>query len=115
MNEEHPFTLPRGYLAPDGKLHRDGAMRAALAGDEILPLEDPRVKGNRAYLVVLLLARVITRLGNLSGDDVTPFVVEGLFSADLAYLQSFYRKVNGLDAGREVTCPHCGKAFTELA
>jgi hypothetical protein len=115
MHEEHPFTLPRGYLAPDGTLHREGSMRPALAGDEIQPLEDPRVKGNRAYLVVLLLARVITRLGTLSGDEVTPAVIERLFSIDLAYLQTFYRKVNGLDGAREATCPHCGKVFTEPA
>lgn len=91
-------------------------MRPAVAGDEILPLEDPRVKGNRAYLVVLLLSRVITRLGSLAGDDITPGVIEGLFSADLAYLQAFYRKVNGLDGSGipagEVACPHCGKSFT---
>jgi hypothetical protein len=86
-------------------------MRLASAADEILPLADPRVKGNRAYLVILLLARVITRLGDLEGEALGPDVVEGLFSGDLAYLQAFYRRVNGLDAEREVSCPHCGRAF----
>jgi hypothetical protein len=114
MKTEHPFTLPRGYLAADGKIHRAGTMRPALAGDEILPLEDPRVKGNRAYLVILLLARVITRLGDLAGDAVTPAVIEGLYSADLAYLQRFFREVNKIDTdqpGGEIICPHCGGAF----
>ena len=86
-------------------------MRLALAGDEILPLEDPRVKGNRAYLVILLLARVVTRLGDLKGDEISPSVIESLYSADLAYLQSFYRKINRIEAGGEVTCPHCGRSF----
>jgi len=113
MKKEHPFTLPRGYLAPDGTIHREGTMRLALAGDEILPLEDPRVKGNRAYLVILLLARVITRLGDLSGEAVTPAVIEGLYSADLAHLQRFFREINELDSdpGGEIICPHCGGSF----
>ena len=86
-------------------------MRLASAADEILPLEDPRVRGNRAYLVVLLLSRVVKRLGDLAGDDVSPEVIEGLFSVDLAALQDFYRQINGLD-DREVTCPHCRRSFS---
>lgn len=86
-------------------------MRLARAGDEILPLEDPRVKGNRAYLVILLLSRVITRLGDLGDSDITPAVVEGLYSGDLAYLQDFYLEVNALEGASEVTCPHCGRSF----
>ena len=111
MDEEHPFTLPMGLVTPDGKVHREGVMRRALAADEIHPLEDPRVKGNRAYLVILLLSRVVKRLGDLRGDDITPSIIEGLFAADLAYLQDFYRRLNGLDRKKEITCPHCGKGF----
>jgi hypothetical protein len=111
MKTELSFTLPQGYAAPDGRIHREGAMRLALAGDEILPLEDPRVRGNRAYLVILLLSRVITRLGDLKGDEISPAVIEGLYSADLAYLQAFYRKINQLEGAAEITCPHCGRAF----
>lgn len=111
MKTEFVFTLPRGYLAADGTVHREGVMRLASAADEILPLEDPRVRGNRAYLVILLLARVVERLGDLSGDTVTPEVIEGLFSADLAALQQFYRQINGLE-DREVGCPHCGRTFS---
>jgi hypothetical protein len=111
MDTEHAFTLPMGLATPDGKVHREGAMRLALAADEILPLEDPRVKGNRAYLVILLLSRVVSRLGDLRGDEITPSVIEGLYAADLAYLQGLYRKLNGLDGTKEATCPHCGKTF----
>ena len=109
MQTEFPFTLPRGYLAPDGRVHHEGVMRLASAADEIIPLEDPRVRGNRAYLVILLLSRVIVRLGDLDGDAVSPECIEGLFSADLAYLQRRYREINALDEGREtITCPRCG-------
>ena len=108
---EFPFTLPQGYRAADGRLHRDGSMRLARAGDEILPLEDPRVKGNRAYLVILLLARVVTRLGDVPRGEITPQVIENLFSADLAYLQGFYKKINGLDGHGTSTCPRCGHTF----
>ena len=86
-------------------------MRLALAADEILPLEDPRVKGNRAYLVILLISRVVTRLGDLEGDAITPAVIEGLFAGDLAYLQKLYVELNGLEGALELTCPHCGKSF----
>jgi hypothetical protein len=110
--EERAFTLPHGYVAPDGRVHREGAMRRALAADEILPLEDPRVKSNRAYLVILLLARVITRLGDLDGDRIGPSVVEGLYASDLAYLQALYRDWNGLDGAGSIVCPHCGKTFS---
>jgi hypothetical protein len=113
MELEHAFTLPRGYVAPDGTVHKDGVMRLARAGDEIEPLEDPRVRANRAYLVILLLARVITRLGPLT--DVTPSIVEQLFSADLAHLQAVYRRLNGLEAERELTCPHCGRSIPPSA
>ena len=112
METEFPFNLPRGYLAPDGTVHRRGVMRLACAADEIIPPEDPRVRGNRAYLVILLLARVIVRLGDFEGDDVSPECIEGLFSADLAYLQSRYREINGLKiAESKITCPRCGETI----
>lgn len=91
---EFEFTLPKGYLDPEGNLHRRGVMRLATAMDEITPLRDPRVKANPAYATVIILARVILRLGALT--EVTTAVVEGFFSADLNYLQNFYRKINDL-------------------
>ncbi|HAX76237.1 MAG TPA: hypothetical protein DCY88_10460, partial [Cyanobacteria bacterium UBA11372] len=89
------FTLPKGYLDAEGNLHRKGIMRLAKAMDEIVPLRDPRVKSNPAYSTVIILSRVITRLGAL--DEVTPAVIEGLFATDLNYLYQFYRRINELD------------------
>lgn len=110
LQTEFEFTLPRGYVDSEGNLHKHGVMRLATAADEILPLRDPRVKANQAYLVVILLSRVITKLDNLS--DINTKVIEGLFSADLAYLQNFYRQIN--ENGHtmiEATCPECKKSF----
>lgn len=110
MQTEFPFTLPMGYVDADGALHRDGVMRLATAFDEIAPLKDPRVHGNSAYLLVILMARVITRLGTL--EQVNPKVIEGLYAADLAYLQALYGRLN--DSGHDrvrTRCPHCEKEF----
>lgn len=95
---EHPFTLPLGYLDEDGTLHREGTMRLATAADEIHPLRDPRVQQNDAYLIVIILARVVTSLGSLG--QVTTKVVEGLYAADLAFLQELYNSVNQVPAER---------------
>jgi len=90
---EIEFTLPKGFVDADGELQKDGLMRLATAADEILPLKDPRVKSNPAYLAVIVLSRVITRLGTL--QDVNTKVVEGLFASDLNYLQNLYETFNG--------------------
>ncbi len=92
---EFEFLLPKGYLDPDGNLHRKGTMRLSRAMDEIIPLRDPRVKANPAYATIVILARVITRLGAI--DEMTPAVVEGFFACDLSYLQTFYRQINELE------------------
>jgi hypothetical protein len=107
---EYPFTLPRGYVDQSGDLHRDGVMRLATAGDEILPLKDPRVQGNPSYLVLILLSRVIVRLGTV--ELITPKVIEGLFASDLAFLQDLYNRIN-VDGTRalKVVCPHCERSF----
>jgi hypothetical protein len=107
---EFEFTLPKGYVDKDGNVHKKGVMRLATAKDEILPLQDYRVQQNRAYLVVILLSRVIEKLGTLS--SMNPAVIENLFSADLAYLQEFYRKVNEEGSTRlKCTCPACKHEF----
>lgn len=107
---EFEFVLPKGYLDNTGTLHREGTMRLATAADEILPLKDPRVQSNAAYLVVILLSRVITRLGTL--DAINPKVIEGLFASDLAYLQELYNRINGNVARTStVICPHCERSF----
>src|SRR3954467_5322619 len=90
---EIEFTLPKGYLDGDGVLHRDGVMRLATAADETLPLKDPRVQQNPAYLTIIVLARVVTKLGSL--PDVNTKVIEGLFASDLNYLQTLYERLNG--------------------
>jgi hypothetical protein len=109
---EFEFTLPRGYRDRDGNLHRVGAMRLSTAIDEIAPMRDPRVRANQAYLVIILLARVITRLGDLRDGDINPGLVEQFYAADLAYLQDFYRRINETGASVvEVTCPDCNSRF----
>jgi phage FluMu protein gp41 len=89
---EFEFTLPKGYVDQEGMLHKKGVMRLATAADEILPQKDPRVQSNPAYLVIIVLARVIVRLGDV--NNITTKTIEDLFSADLAYLQEFYNKIN---------------------
>lgn len=112
MQTEFAFELPRGYVDAEGRVHRQGVMRLATAMDEIAPLRDMRVRANEAYLTILVLSRVITRLGDL--ERVTPQVIENLFAADLAYLQDFYRRINEVGANKiSVTCPHCGARFEE--
>lgn len=107
---EFEFTLPCGLLDEEGTLHRDGVMRRATAADEILPLRDPRVVKNPAYLVVILLSRVITRLGSL--DAITPKTIESLYATDLSFLQNLYNEVNRLDSAQgQATCPQCQHVF----
>ncbi len=107
---EYPFTLPRGFVDQAGTLHKHGVMRLATAKDEIAPLQDYRVQGNRAYLVIVLLSRVITKLGEVKFIDTD--VVENLFSTDLAYLQEFYRRINEEGAPKvHAKCPSCANEF----
>ncbi|MFL6074139.1 MAG: hypothetical protein ACJ73S_12150 [Mycobacteriales bacterium] len=111
LRTEFPFTLPRGFMDDNGTLHRDGVMRLATARDELVPLRDDRVRENPAYLTVVLLGRVITRLGSIT--DVHAGIVENLFAADLAFLQDFYRRVNSEGHTRAaVSCPECQHTFT---
>lgn len=110
LQTEFEFTLPRGYVDEQGTLHRHGTMRLATALDEIEPLQDPRVRANEGYLSILLLTRVVTRLGELG--QPTAAVVERLVSADFAYLQELYRRVNELESSLiETQCPTCGSRF----
>jgi len=110
LQTEFPFTLPRGYVDGEGTLHREGVMRLATAFDEIAPLKDPRVQSNPAYLLVILLSRVVTRLGTV--EVINPRVIEGLFAADLAYLQDLYHRINENGHNRVQTqCPHCEQQF----
>jgi hypothetical protein len=110
LQTEFEFTLPRGFVDRSGNLHRQGVMRLATALDEIAPLRDLRVRSNQAYLVIVLLSRVIVKLGSLA--QVTTDVIENLFAADLAYLQAFYRQINEEGTSTiKLTCPECQAEF----
>lgn len=106
MQTEHPFTLPLGYVDRAGEVHREGVMRLATARDEIEPLRDAAVRENDAYLSVLLLARVVTRIGTVS--DITPELVEQLYAADFDHLERLYERINAdADVVGALTCPEC--------
>ncbi|MGY5044390.1 hypothetical protein ACWDE0_01840 [Streptomyces sp. 900105755] len=110
LRTEFPFQLPRGYVDEQGTVHRDGVMRLSTARDELIPLRDVRVQENPAFLSVVLLGRVITRLGTL--PLVHDGIVENMFASDLAFLQDFYRQINAEGHTRAaVNCPHCSEPF----
>jgi len=110
MRTEFAFTLPRGYVDGAGKVHREGAMRLATARDEIEPLRSAEVRQNDAYLSVLLLSRVVTRLGEV--EEITPAVIEDLFAVDFDHLQRLYERLNtDGEAVGSVTCPSCAASF----
>jgi hypothetical protein len=105
---EFPFKLPKGYVDEAGVVHQNGTMRLATAEDEILPMRDPRVQQNPGFLTVILLARVITKLGDVKVIDTQ--VIGKLFTADFAYLQNLYREINEMDKLRvRTSCPECKK------
>lgn len=110
LTVEHEFELPQGYVDHDGTLHRHGVMRLATAADEILPMKDPRVQGLPAYLIVILLSRVVLNIGTVT--EVNPGVIERLFARDLDFLQDMYNRINGLAPPEiAVTCPNCATPF----
>ena len=110
MKSEYAFTLPRGFVDASGQVHRDGTMRLATARDEIEPLRQVEVRQNEAYLSVLLLARTVTRIGELT--QITPVMVESLFAADFDHLQRLYERINtNGEAVGVVACPACANEF----
>ncbi|WOX21471.1 hypothetical protein R2D22_08705 [Streptomyces sp. HUAS YS2] len=110
MRTEFTFELPRGYVDGAGQVHRTGVMRLATARDELVPLRDDRVRENPAYLSVVLLGRVVERIGSVT--DIHAGVIEDLFASDLAFLQDFYRRINAEGHTRaQVTCPSCATGF----
>jgi hypothetical protein len=110
LRTEFDFELPRGYLHSDGTLHRSGRMRLATARDELRSQIDIRVKENQAYLSVVLLSQVVTRLGTIT--DIHAGLVEQMYATDVAFLQEFYRRINSDGHTRAATeCPTCGASF----
>jgi hypothetical protein len=109
LKTEYEFILPRGFVDADGNVHREGVMRLANAKDEIVPLNDLRVQRNRAYLIIVLLSRVVTRLGTLA--EVNTGVIENLFAGDLRFLEEMYNRINEDEAVVKITCPECGAKF----
>jgi hypothetical protein len=110
LTTEFDFELPLGFVDGDGTVHRRGTMRLATARDELLPLYDARVQENSAFMTVVLLARVVTRLGTLT--DIHSGIIENMFASDVAFLQDLYRRVNQEGHTRAaVTCPACGHDF----
>ncbi|MCD7887444.1 MAG: phage tail assembly protein [Clostridiales bacterium] len=110
MQTEFEFELPKGYVDQNGDVHKRGVMRLATAADEILPMRDQRVQQNAGYLTIILLSRVVTKLGTLS--TINTRVIENLFTMDLAYLQDMYQRINMSEMPQyKVTCPHCGQQF----
>jgi hypothetical protein len=108
LQTEHEFTLPLGYLDKEAHLHKSGIMRLATAADEILPQRDERVRSNPAYLTVIVLSRVIVRLGEVQHINTT--TVESLFAADLEYLQDLYNTINQVAVDSvPVSCPRCAE------
>lgn len=107
---EFEFALPKGYVDGEGNLHKNGIMRLATAADEILPMKDQRVQSNPAYLTVILLSRVITKLGDL--QSINTKTIENLFASDLSYLQEFYSRINENETSKvKTTCPKCDHQF----
>jgi hypothetical protein len=110
LRTEFPFTLPRGYVDEDGRVHREGALRLATAKDELTAQAEPLVRQNGSYLTIYLIMRTVTRLGAVPVVD--RFVVEHMFASDLAFLQDLYRRVNQLGHTEgEVACPRCEHRF----
>ena len=110
METIYEFTLPKGYVDKEGNVHRRGHMRLATAGDEISATRDPRVLSNPSYLTIVVLSKVITDIEGL--DTITATHIEKLFTADMAFLQDMYQRINDIDEPRmKCTCPDCGKNF----
>lgn len=110
LQTEFNFTLPHGYVDKEGTLHKEGVMRLATAFDEVAPMKDPRVQSNPGYLVVILLSRVITKLGEV--EHINPKTIEGLFAGDFGFLQDFYRRINENGHAKvAVSCTECETSF----
>lgn len=111
MTTVYEFKLPRGYLDENGGLHIKGEMRLATAGDEISTMRDPRVLSNQEYFTIVLLSKVVTELEGI--EVINANLIERLYTADFAYLQDMYNRINDIDPPViQAICPRCGEIFT---
>ena len=121
MQTVYDFELPKGYMDNSGEIHKKGKMRLATAGDEISATRDPRVLGNPSYLSIVVLSKVITEMEGV--EMVTTTLIEKLFTADMAFLQDMYQRINDIEppvmdmyqkinnteaVTMKVVCPECG-------
>ncbi|WP_310481335.1 phage tail assembly protein [Chamaesiphon sp. VAR_48_metabat_403] len=110
LTTEFSFTLPRGLIDDRQRVNRQGVMRLATAKDEIIVQQDPHVRENPAYGVLIMLSRVITRLGSYT--SVTPDLLENLQILDIAFLREYYNQINQQGEAKIPTqCPHCNTQF----
>lgn len=110
MTTVYEFELPRGYIDSAGAAHRRGKMRLATAGDEISATRDPRVLSNPSYLTIVILSKVIVEIEGM--EAVVPNLIERFFTADLAFLQDMYQRINDIEPpSLQAVCPSCGNAF----
>ena len=110
METVYDFTLPKGYVDSAGQIHRKGKMRLATAGDEITATRDPRVLANPSFLTIVILSKVVTELEGI--ESITATTIEQFFTADLAFLQDMYQRINDVEPPMmQCVCPDCGKIF----
>lgn len=110
MTTVYEFELPKGYVDSNGEVHKRGKMRLATAGDEISATRDPRVLSNPSYLTIVVLSKVIVELEGM--ETIVPNIVERFFTADLAFLQDMYQRINDVEPPTmTAVCPDCGKRF----
>ena len=110
MTTVYEFELPKGYVDSNGEVHKRGKMRLATAGDEISATLDPRVLSNPSYLTIVVLSKVIVELEGM--ETIVPNIVERFFTADLAFLQDMYQRINDVEPPTmTAVCPDCGKTF----
>ncbi len=110
IETEFDFVLPKGLIDGQNNIHRYGKMRLATARDEIMVQRNSRAQDNPAYASLVMLAQVITQLGDIV--EITAELLENLFSHDLAFLREFYNRINQQgDVRIPVECPHCSNQF----
>ena len=110
MQTIYEFELPKGIIDEAGQVHKKGKMRLATAGDEISATRDPRVLVNPSFLTIVILSKVITEIEGI--DIISATLVERLFTADLAFLQDMYQRINDIEPlVMKTVCPKCGESF----